>query len=103
MIGLGLVEATPAADILALADPEDTDDGISGRPNIVWSPEFDRPMLGRFGARATTPTLRRQAADAFAADMGLSSPLRPEPWGDFTEAQTAHRRPRAPCPRAARP
>ena len=88
MIGLGLVEVIPATDILALADPEDRDgDGISGRPNVVWSPEFDRPMLGRFGVRATTPTLRQQAADAFVADMGLSSPLRPEPWGDCTTAQ----------------
>jgi CxxC motif-containing protein (DUF1111 family) len=33
MIGLGLLEAIPAADILALADPDDADsDGISGRP-----------------------------------------------------------------------
>ena len=32
MIGLGLLEAVPEADILALADPEDRDgDGISGR------------------------------------------------------------------------
>ena len=92
MIGLGLVEAIPAADILALADPEDADaDGVSGRPNVVWSPEWGRPMLGRFGVRATTPTLRQQAADAFVADMGLSSPLRPEPWGDCTEAQAACR------------
>ncbi|MEM8657658.1 MAG: di-heme oxidoredictase family protein, partial [Pseudomonadota bacterium] len=38
MIGLGLLEAIPAADILAGADPEDADgDGISGRPNVVWS------------------------------------------------------------------
>jgi CxxC motif-containing protein (DUF1111 family) len=32
MIGLGLLEAIPAADILAQADPDDADgDGISGR------------------------------------------------------------------------
>lgn len=53
MIGLGLLEAIPAADILALADPDDADgDGISGRPNVVWSDEFNRPMLGRFGLKA---------------------------------------------------
>ncbi|GIT93193.1 thiol oxidoreductase [Jannaschia pagri] len=92
MIGLGLVEAIPAADIMAHADPEDADgDGISGRPNIVWSPEYEQAMLGRFGVRATTPTLRQQAADAFNADMGLASPLRPDAWGDCTEAQTACR------------
>ncbi|WP_240758130.1 di-heme oxidoreductase family protein [Palleronia sediminis] len=92
MIGLGLVEAIPAADILAHADPDDADgDGISGRPHVVWSPEYDRPMLGRFGVRATTPTLRQQSADAFNADMGLSTPLRPDPAGDCTEAQAACR------------
>ena len=47
LIGLGLLEAIPTADILALADPNDADgDGISGRPNIVRSVEFDQPMLG---------------------------------------------------------
>ena len=92
MIGLGLVEAIPAADILALADPEDADgDGVSGRAAMVRSPEWDAPMLGRFGVRATTATLRQQAADAFANDIGIASPLRPEPWGECTEAQAACR------------
>ena len=90
MIGLGLVEAIPAADILAHADPEDADaDGISGRPNMVASPEFGTQILGRFGVRATTPTLRQQAADAFNADIGIASPLRPDPYGDCTDAQSA--------------
>ncbi|NRB01530.1 MAG: thiol oxidoreductase, partial [Rhodobacteraceae bacterium] len=53
MIGLGLLEAIPAADILAGADPDDLDgNDISGRPNIVWSVEYDQPMLGRFGLKA---------------------------------------------------
>jgi CxxC motif-containing protein (DUF1111 family) len=90
MIGLGLVEAIPAADILAHADPDDADgDGISGRPNIVHSREHDQPMLGRFGVRATTPTLRQQAADAFNNDIGIASPLAPAPAGDCTDAQPA--------------
>ncbi len=89
MIGLGLLEAIPAADILANADPDDADgDGISGRPNIVWSAEFDMPMLGRFGLKAGSPTLREQAAKAFSGDIGISSPLFSEPWGDCTAAQT---------------
>jgi CxxC motif-containing protein (DUF1111 family) len=88
MIGLGLLEAIPAADILALADPEDADqDGISGRAQIVPSVAFGGPMLGRFGLKAGTPTLKDQAADALAIDMGLSSPLRPGPWGDCQPAQ----------------
>ncbi len=88
MIGLGLLEAIPAADILALADEEDAnDDGISGRPNIVWSTEFNQPMLGRFGYKAGMPSIREQSAGAFSGDMGLSTPLATDPWGDCTVAQ----------------
>ncbi|MDE0523589.1 MAG: c-type cytochrome [Boseongicola sp.] len=88
MIGLGLLEAIPTADILALADPDDADgDGVSGRANVVWSVEFDQPMLGRFGHKAGTPTVRQQAAAAFSGDIGISSPLFPAPWGECTEVQ----------------
>ncbi|GAB4534998.1 MAG: di-heme oxidoredictase family protein [Ruegeria sp.] len=88
MIGLGLLEAIPAEDILAKADPEDADgDGISGRPNIVWSTEFGEPMLGRFGLKAGMPTIMEQSAAAFAGDIGISSPLYPAPFGDCTPAQ----------------
>jgi CxxC motif-containing protein (DUF1111 family) len=88
MIGLGLLEAIPAADILAREDPDDRDgDGISGRANIVPSREFGTPMLGRFGLKAAAPTVREQSAGAFSGDMGLSSPLRPDPWGECTTAQ----------------
>lgn len=92
MIGLGLLEAIPAADILAHADPDDTDgDGVSGRPNIVWSAEHDVPMLGRFGHKAGKPTVREQSAAAFAGDIGISTPLFATPWGDCTESQAACR------------
>ncbi len=88
MIGLGLLEAIPAADILAGADPDDADgDGISGRAQIVWSFEYDQPMLGRFGLKAGAPTIREQSASAFAGDLGLSNPIFQAPWGDCTEAQ----------------
>lgn len=88
MIGLGLLEAIPAADILALADPDDTDgNGITGRAQIVPSIEYGTPMLGRFGLKAGAPTVRDQSAAAFAGDMGLSTPLHPEPWGDCSQAQ----------------
>ncbi len=93
MIGLGLLEAIPEADILALADPEDRDgDGISGRPNRVWSQEHDQWMLGRFGWKAGQPTLSQQSSDAFLNDIGISTPIHPDPWGNCTAAQTACRR-----------
>ncbi|GAB1363333.1 di-heme oxidoredictase family protein [Rhodobacter sp.] len=92
MIGLGLLEAIPAADILALADPEDADgDGISGRAQIVPSVEYGVPMLGRFGLKAGAPTIKEQSAAAFSGDMGLSTVLHPEPWGECTEAEAACR------------
>ena len=92
MIGLGLLEAIPAADILASEDPEDSDgDGISGRAQIVPSIEYGVPMLGRFGLKGGNPTVRAQSAEAFAGDMGLSNPLHPQPYGDCTEAQLACR------------
>ncbi|MBW6416997.1 c-type cytochrome [Celeribacter sp. PS-C1] len=88
MIGLGLLEAIPSEDILARADPEDRDgDGISGRPNVVWSRHFDAPMLGRFGWKAGEPTVEEQSAAAFHGDIGISSPLFPSPSGDCTAEQ----------------
>ncbi|MEP3299428.1 MAG: di-heme oxidoredictase family protein [Pseudoruegeria sp.] len=92
MIGLGLLEAIPAQDILALSDPDDLDgDGISGRPNVVHSAEFDRIMLGRFGLKAGAPTVKHQSAGAFSGDIGISNPLNPDPWGECTDQQAACR------------
>jgi len=88
MIGLGLLEAIPTEDILALSDPDDLDgDGISGRAQVVQSAEYGVAMLGRFGHKAMMPTVSEQTAAAFSADLGLSTPLFPWHWGDCTEAQ----------------
>lgn len=92
MIGMGLIEAIPTADILALADPQDADgDGISGRASFVWSQEAGRPVLGRFGHKAGKPTVRAQTAAAFSGDIGVSTSLHPEGAGDCTPAQAACR------------
>lgn len=92
MIGLGLLEAVPDADIIARADPEDADgDGISGRAAMVWSVEVQAPALGRFGHKAGVASLREMVAAAFATDLGLSNPLLPDPAGDCTAAQIACR------------
>jgi CxxC motif-containing protein (DUF1111 family) len=88
MIGLGLLEMVDEADIQAHADPDDRNgDGISGRPNHVWSMEHGRPMLGRFGWKAARATIRDQTAGAFSGDMGLSTELLPGAAGDCTQAQ----------------
>ncbi|WP_299410757.1 di-heme oxidoredictase family protein [uncultured Roseobacter sp.] len=88
MIGLGLLDAIPAAEILARADPQDADgDGISGRANIVWSTVYDRPMLGRFGLKAGQPSVWEQSAGAFHGDIGISSTLHPTGYGDCSQKQ----------------
>lgn len=76
VIGLGLLEAIPQADIEALADPQDSNhDGVSGRTNQVWDVEQKAQTLGRFGWKAGQPTVKQQTAGAFNGDMGLTSSL----------------------------
>jgi CxxC motif-containing protein (DUF1111 family) len=88
MIGLGLLEAVPEEQILANADSDDADkDGISGKPNRVWSREHDKVMLGRFGWKAGVPTIAQQAAEAFAGDIGLSTTMIPFGSGDCTKKE----------------
>lgn len=85
--GLAWIEQIPDAAILRYADPDDRDgDGISGRANRLDAPQ-DSPQLGRFGWKASLPSLLEQTAQALALDMGLSSPLRIEHAGDCTAAQ----------------
>jgi CxxC motif-containing protein (DUF1111 family) len=88
MIGLGLLEAIPAAEILARVDENDANgDGISGRASIVPSAELGVPALGRFGLKGGAATVRDQSAAAFSGDMGLSTSLHPAPSGDCTASQ----------------
>jgi CxxC motif-containing protein (DUF1111 family) len=92
MIGLGLLEAVADEDILAHADPDDADgDGISGRPNRVWSVERDEVALGRFGWKAGEPTVNQQSSHAMAGDIGIGNPIAPAAWGDCTAAEAACR------------
>ncbi|WPZ36061.1 di-heme oxidoredictase family protein [Thalassobaculum sp. OXR-137] len=88
MIGLGLLEAVPADQIAAYADPDDANgDGISGRAAEVTNAETGEAMLGRFGWKASQPTLRMQAQAAFLGDMGLATTAFPFAHGDCTEGQ----------------
>jgi CxxC motif-containing protein (DUF1111 family) len=88
VFGVGLIEAIPAASILANADPEDADgDGVSGRPNMVVPPAFvpasepgggPGPVLGRFSRKAQVSTLLEQTSAAYHQDMGITSDFIPE-------------------------
>ena len=88
MIGLGLLEAIDEKDILAQQDILDSDgDGISGKANHVWSEEHQVVTLGRFGLKAAKATLNDQNQSAFNGDIGLSTALFPNPYGDCTPSQ----------------
>jgi CxxC motif-containing protein (DUF1111 family) len=88
MIGLGLVEQIHPADILARADPDDADgDGISGRALLLGTKEDGEPILGRFGWKGTVASIRQQSAEAFAGDIGISTPDMPLHAGDCTQSQ----------------
>jgi CxxC motif-containing protein (DUF1111 family) len=76
--GLGLLEAIPDATILSFADENDSNsDGISGRPNHVYDFAANKMILGRFGWKASQPTLIQQSAAAANNDMGVTSPYFP--------------------------
>jgi CxxC motif-containing protein (DUF1111 family) len=87
MIGVGLLEAIPEADIRARASAASAADGITGRANEVWSAEHGKVMLGRFGWKAGKASVSDQSANALATDMGLSNPLDARASGDCTAAQ----------------
>ena len=85
VFGVGLIEAIPEADILANADPSDSDgDGISGRPNMVLPPEFMAahlptgvPVLGRFSRKAQVSSILEQTVAAYHQDIGITTDFLP--------------------------
>ncbi len=77
MIGTGLLEAVPEADILARARSTPDGDGVMGQANYVFDPETGAVRVGRFGWKATKATLRQQTAAALLADMAVTSPVYP--------------------------
>lgn len=80
MFGLGLLEAVPEADILALAEAQRrAGQGVAGQPNRVWDAVAGRAVLGRFGWKANQPSVRQQVAGALAGDMGITTSVFPTP------------------------
>jgi len=88
VFGLGLLDSIPDEVLLKQSDPEDADnDGISGRPNWVWSSSQSTKLLGKYGWKANKATLLDQAAAAFQGDIGITSKLFPSE--NHTVQQTA--------------
>lgn len=77
LFGVGLLAAIPLAELLEKEDPEDlNNDGISGRAGS-----------GRFGWKADVINLEEQTAQALSLDLGISSELFSNPFGDCTQQQ----------------
>jgi len=77
MIGVGLLEAVPEADILARVRNQPDVDGVLGKANFVFDPETGATRLGRFGWKAYKASVRHQAAAALLNDMSVTSPVFP--------------------------
>ncbi len=87
LVGLGLLEAIDEADILALADEADSNsDGISGRLQLVTDAVTSETRVGRFGWKASQPTIKQQVAAALNTDIGVMTSVFPNP--DCGSSQT---------------
>jgi CxxC motif-containing protein (DUF1111 family) len=88
MIGLGLLEAIPEAAILANVHQDAGNSrAVAGKPNWVWDDAQQKTVLGRFGWKASQPSINQQNVHALAGDMGLTSSLKRN--DDCTPTQTA--------------
>lgn len=86
VFGLGLLEAVPDRTLLRLAE-QGRKQGVNGRPNYVWDTERNGRVIGRFGLKANTASLKQQIAGAFIGDLGITSAL--YPLQNCSAAQTA--------------
>lgn len=77
MIGTGLLEAVPEADILARVRTSPDQDGVKGVANFIYDPESGAVRLGRFGWKASKVSLRHQTSAALLQDMAVTSPVYP--------------------------
>lgn len=77
ILGLGVLERVPAADVLANADPDDLNgDGISGRARILGD-----GRLGRFGWTNSVPTIVDFTASALLSELSITVETR---YTDYT-------------------
>lgn len=79
VFGRGLLEAIPEQTLLEWADENDEDgDGISGRVNYVWDLVNETTAIGRFGHKASVPSVLIQNAGAYRDDMGITNEVLPQ-------------------------
>ncbi|MCC6816747.1 MAG: thiol oxidoreductase [Saprospiraceae bacterium] len=86
--GTGFIELVPESDILAMSDPNDSNnDGISGTINWNQIPNWVKPndnsitkdgkYICRFGRKAGTYNLHQQIVQAFNQDIGITTTFMP--------------------------
>ncbi len=95
--GLGFLDAVSDADLIALSDPDDSNnDGISGRPHYNNIPDYVslRPnsivqggkYISRFGKKGAAYDLLHQTSGAYNQDMGITSLFEPhDPYSGLEE------------------
>ena len=72
VFGLGLLEAVAEDEIRRWSDAGDADvDGISGKVQQVRDAATGRVVVGRFGWKASNPSLAAQSTAALLADLGV--------------------------------
>ena len=74
IFGAGLLDAVTEEQVLATAEKQKAR-GFNGRPNYVWNHATQATAMGRFGWKASQPTLMQQDAFAFLNDLGVTTPL----------------------------
>ena len=75
LAGLNEIEKVSLKQVLKKNDPNDFDkDGISGKVNWI----IHNKVIGRFGWKASQPTIEKQNAAAFHNDMSITSGLFPK-------------------------
>ena len=76
--GVGLLEAIPPENIVALVDEnDDNNDGISGRASMVTDVISGDIKLGRFAYKAQNPSVLQQVSAAYNGDMGMTTSVFP--------------------------
>src|SRR5262245_15188049 len=86
LFGLGLVDAVPDAELLALASQQASQrPETAGRPNMVIDITTGDVAVGKFGWKSQVPNLLQFSADAYLNEMGITTPMFPNencPQGD---------------------
>lgn len=74
LVGIGLLAAVAESEFARL-QRQQTRLGVVGTPNLVLDAAHRTMIAGRFGWKASQPTLRQQSALAFSEDIGITSHL----------------------------